>query len=120
MAAIGVGAFFAFCGWLIRPKRTADEVRTDGTITTSWRGWGGGQRTWRYQIEFRDTSGVVRVFEPSLSRGRPRAVGERVEVAYLPSDPAATARRTDGVDGKLHWVFVVIGICAAVVFSLLL
>ncbi len=116
IAALCVGAFFVAAGLLVRPRRRHDEVHTIGTVSRSWSGWSGGQKTWRYTVEFRDTAGTVWTFEPSLSRGREQQVGTLVSLAYRPDAPDRTARRTDGLDAHFHWVLIGAGVVAAAVF----
>ncbi len=116
IAALAVGAFFVAAGLLVRPRRRHDEVRTTGTVSRSWIGWSGGQKTWRYTVEFRDTAGTAWTVEPSLSRGREQQVGTPVPLAYRPAAPDRTARRTDGLDAYFHWVLIGAGVVTAAVF----
>ncbi|MGN6611012.1 MAG: hypothetical protein ACTHLJ_04505 [Angustibacter sp.] len=107
LAAVGV--VFVIAGALIRPRRRPDEVHTTGTVVESGSGHALGDPAWVYTIEFEDAAGVVRRFEPPLTSARRRALGTPVAVAYSPSDPAGTARKTDGLDGVLHWVVMGVG-----------
>jgi hypothetical protein len=111
-----VGGFFVAAGLLVRPRRRHDEVLTTGTVSRSWLGWSGGQKTWRYTVEFRDTAGTVWTVEPSLSRAREQQVGTPVPLAYRPDAPDRTARRTDGLDAHFHWVLIGAGVVTAAVF----
>lgn len=106
---LAVGAFFVLGGALIRPRRRPDEVRTTGTVAESGSGYALGNPAWVCTIEFEDADGAVRRFQPPLTSARRRAVGAPVAVAYSPSDPNGTARKTDGLDGVLHWVVMGIG-----------
>lgn len=115
-AALCVGAFFVAVGLLVRPRRLHDEVHTTGAVSRSWLGWSGGQKTWRYTVEFRDTAGNVWTFEPPLSRGREQHVGTQVPLAYRLDAPEHTARRTDGLDAYIHWIFIGAGVVAAAIF----
>ncbi|MGN6576777.1 MAG: hypothetical protein ACTHKG_13940, partial [Nocardioides sp.] len=90
-----------------------------GTVARVWYGHSLGSPAWRYTITFADDTGAMWTFEPSLNRGRRQQVGTRVPVAYLTSDPAGTARRTDGLDGYLGWVLVATGATTAVAATLL-
>lgn len=116
IAALCVGAFFVAAGLLVRPRPCHDEVHTTGTVSRSWHGWSGGQKAWRYTVEFRDTAGTVWTFEPPLSRGREQQVGTPIPLAYRPGAPDSTARRTDGLDAHFHWVLIGAGVVAAAVF----
>jgi hypothetical protein len=72
-----------------------------------------GDPAWLCTVEFRDTSGHLWRFRPPLTSARQRAVGTPVRVAYSPSDPMATARKTDGLDGSLHWWLMGLGAALA-------
>lgn len=106
---VAVGAIFVIGGALIRPRRRADEVHTHGTVVESGSGYALGNPAWVCTIEFEDAAGTRRRFTPPLTSARRRALGTAVEVAYSPSDPVATARKTDGLDGVLHWVVMGVG-----------
>jgi hypothetical protein len=108
-----VGAFFVLAGVLIRPRPRPDEVQVHGWIAESWRGHSLGGPANLCTVAFRDGEGTVRRFRPPLSSMRPQVVGAPVEVAYSPSDPQGTARRTDGLDGRLHWVVMAVGVLTA-------
>ena len=77
-----------------------------------------GKPAWLYTVEFHDAAGNPWRFQPNTVDRRRRVKGSQVEVAYLSSDPQATARKIDGVDGYVHWV--VVGVGAAVVIGSLL
>jgi hypothetical protein len=93
----------------------APPARSSSTATRPI-GWSGGQKTWHYSVEFRDVAGTVWTFEPPLSRGREQQVGTPVPMAYRPDAPGHTARRTNGLDVYLHWVFIGAGVVTAAVF----
>ncbi|HEU4676869.1 MAG TPA: hypothetical protein VFS29_12815 [Motilibacteraceae bacterium] len=114
---LAVGALFVLAGVLIRPRRRPDEVQVRGWIAESWRGHSLGDPANLCTVAFRDAEGTVWRFRPPLSSMRRRVVGAPVEVAYSPSDPQGTARKTDGLDGRLHWVVMGVGVLAAA-FSL--
>ena len=114
IAFLAVGVLFIIGGALIRPRPRPDELRARGTVAESWFGYAFGEPAWLYTAEFRDAEGTVWRFQPPLSSGRQRAVGDPVEVAYSPADPQATARVTDGLGGYLHWVLMGVGAAAAV------
>ncbi|KQX65670.1 DUF3592 domain-containing protein [Angustibacter sp. Root456] len=116
---VAVGALFVIGGALIRPRPRPDERRATGTVVESGSGYALGDPAWVCTIEFHDSAGAVRRFQPPLTSARRRAVGTPVAVAYSPSDPAGTARKTDGLDGSLHWVVMGVG-AALVVAGLLL
>ncbi|MGN6245799.1 MAG: hypothetical protein ACTHQ3_19285 [Motilibacteraceae bacterium] len=114
IALLAVGAVFFAGGALIRPRPAPDELRTQGVVAESWSGFSCGEPANLCTVEFCDLDGAVWRFRPPLSSARRRAVGTRVQVSYSPSDPAATARKTDGLDGYLHWVLMGIGAALAV------
>ncbi|MGN6331292.1 MAG: hypothetical protein ACTHOD_06515 [Motilibacteraceae bacterium] len=110
---LAVGAVFVVAGVLIRPRPRPDEVRVRGWIAESWRGCSLGDPANLCTVAFRDGQGTVWRFRPPLSSMRRRVVGAPVEVAYSPSDPQGTARKTDGLDGRLHWVVLAVGALTA-------
>jgi len=108
-ALLAVGALFMVGGVLIRPRARAVEVRTWGAVAQSWSGSALGDPAWLCTVEFRDTSGHLCRFQPPLTSARQRRVGTPVRVAYSPTNPEATARKTDGLDGSLHWWLIGLG-----------
>lgn len=113
IALLAVGAVFVAGGALIRPRPAADELRTLGSVVESWSGSSCGEPANLCTVEFCDLEGAIWRFRPPLSSARRRSVGTPVQVAYSPSDPAASARKTDGLDGYLHWVLMGIGAALA-------
>lgn len=114
IASLVVGAFFVIGGALLLPRTRPDELRTTGTVAQSWAGTALGDPAWLYAVEFRDADGAFWRFQPPLTSARRRAVGTRVQVAYSPVDPAATARKTDGLDGQLPWLVMGVGVALIV------
>ncbi|MGN6301534.1 MAG: hypothetical protein ACTHN8_10645 [Angustibacter sp.] len=111
---LAVGAVFMIGGALIRPRPRPDERQTRGTVVESGSGSALGDPAWVCTIEFLDADGTARRFRPPLTSARRRPVGTPVAVAYSPSDPAGTARKTDGLDGVLHWVVMGVGVVLVV------
>ena len=109
IASLSVAAVFFVGGLLIRPRPARDELRTQGMVAESWSGSVCGEPANLCTVEFHDAAGAVRRFRPPLSSARRRAVGTPVQVAYSPSDPEGTARKTDGFDGNLHRVLMGVG-----------
>ena len=114
VSLLAVGVFFVIGGLLLRPVGRSGELRTRGEVAESWHGSAYGNRAWLYTVEFHDAAGISWRFRPNTIGGRRRVAGSPVEVAYLPSDPQATARKIDGVDGYVHWLLVVVGAAVAV------
>lgn len=109
IASLVVGAFFVVGGVLLRPRTRSGDLRTTGTVAQSWAGTALGDPAWLYTVEFRDAEGVLWRFRPPLTSLRQRSIGAQVQVAYSPDDPAATARKTDGLDGQLPWLVMGVG-----------
>ncbi|QNN53444.1 hypothetical protein [Nocardioides mesophilus] len=117
IAAVAVGALFVAAGIALRPRRVGEELRTTGAVATSWRGYALGSPSWRYTVGFTDADGNAWTFEPHVVPAREQLPGAPVAVAYLPHDPAGTARRADGLDAALPGILILVGVTSAVVFS---
>lgn len=100
-----VGIAFIVVGSAMSPDELPDERSTEGVIANIVTGENrDGETRFRAVYEF-EADGQTYSFESSMqSSTRPRP-GQSVMIAYSASDPR-NARRTDGLESKVHWLFL--------------
>jgi hypothetical protein len=110
LSLLAIGMFFVIGGLLLRPRGGSAELRARGEVVESWHGSAFGKKAWLYTVELKDVAGTSWRFRPNLVGGRQRVKDSPVELAYLASDPQATARKIDGLDGYVHWLVGGVGV----------
>ena len=100
-----VGVVFIVIGSAMAPAELPDEVATQGVIAdveTSRNSDGDRMYSPIYSFE---VDGREYTFGSSMRSSSRPTIGQEVEIAYSASDPR-NARRTDGLESKVHWAFI--------------
>lgn len=108
-AVLGVilGTVFVVSGFWVAPSPSPDEVTAEGFIVDVNTGRNSdGDTMYTPVIEFTDGKGLQHRFTPGYSQGNRPSLGSSVTVGYSPDNPMGTARRTDGIAGYFHWIFI--------------
>jgi uncharacterized membrane protein HdeD (DUF308 family) len=100
-----VGIVFMVVGSAMGPDDFADQATAQGQIVDMESSRNNEGQTMYTPIYAFEVDGQEYRFSPSMrSSSRPN-IGQQVEIAYSASDPR-NARRTDGMESKIHWFFI--------------
>ncbi len=100
-----VGVVFIVVGSAMSPDELPDEASTTGVIADVVQSRGSdGERMYSPVYSF-EVDGREYTFGSSMRSSARPTVGQQIEVAYSASNPE-NARRTDGLESKIHWAFI--------------
>lgn len=111
---VAVGFGFIFVGSAMGPSELEDEIATEGTIyevITSENDEGETRFTPVYEF---DADGQTYTFRSTIRSSSRPTIGQTIQIAYSASNPQ-NARRTDGLESKVHWLFIGSGIIVLVI-----
>ncbi len=104
-----VGIVFIVVGTAMGPEDYPDQVNTQGEIVDMQTSRNDEGQTMYTPVYAFEVDGQEFQFSPSMrSSSRPN-IGQQVDIAYSAADPR-NARRTDGLEGKVHWMFIGAGV----------
>lgn len=99
------GVIFIATSLWVKPATYPDDIQTRGTIAAVESSRAKKNRKVTYQPTYSfQVDGKEYRFSPSIRTSKRPVIGESVGIAYSKSDPGK-ARRTDGVESKMHWLF---------------
>jgi hypothetical protein len=104
-----IGIVFIVVGSAMGPTELPDEVSTQGVISdveTSRNDEGNTMYSPVYSFE---VDGREYSFGSSMRSSSRPTIGQQVDIAYSASNPE-NARRTDGLESRIHWAFIGSGI----------
>lgn len=100
-----VGIVFMVVGSAMAPEDFADQVETQGQIVDMETSRNEDGQTMYTPVYAFEVDGQEHRFSPSMrSSSRPN-IGQQIDIAYSAADPR-NARRTDGLESKVHWMFI--------------
>ncbi len=112
VVVIGIGLFMA-------PEDLPDQVNTQGEIVDVESRRNSEGQTMHTPVYAFEVDGREYRFSAMGSSSVRPTIGQSVDIAYSESDPR-NARRTDGIEGAFHWIFIGVGALVVVtaLFSL--
>lgn len=100
-----IGIVFIIVGSAMGPNELPDEVSTQGVIAevqTSRNDEGNTMYSPVYSFE---VDGREYTFGSGMRSSSRPTIGQQVDIAYSASNPE-NARRTDGLESRIHWAFI--------------
>lgn len=108
-----IGIVFIVVGSAMGPNELPDEVATQGVISDVQTSRNDEGNTMYSPIYSFEVDGREYTFGSSMRSSSRPTIGQQVEIAYSASNPE-NARRTDGLESRIHWAFIGSGILVLV------